>query len=421
MQQGLRIELQRIAALAVALAAIGFANGYTLATLLVGGSLYMAWFLVKINRLYRWLEHGGRSLPPDASGVWGDVSNQLYRHRQRNARIQQSYRAVLQRVRKITSALDEGIVVLNAHHCVTWWNPPAARLLRLRKADLGTPVTNLLRAPQFVDFIRRGRFEQAVEVHAIQGENRSLQFSGSHFGDNEIALVIRDVTHLRRLEQTRKEFVANISHELRTPLTVLIGYIETLRESGDPRWQRALDQMAGQAARMNVLADDLVMLSQLEATAAPLVNRPLQLDSLLQPIIDSAVALSAGRHRISLQCAAHLSLTGDAKELHSAFANLIYNAVAHNPAGCDIVVQVAASADSLTVAVADNGVGIDPRHLPRLTERFYRVDDSRAASTGGSGLGLAIVKHVLLRHHGQLEIDSAPGKGSTFTCRFRLS
>ncbi|MGE3295801.1 MAG: phosphate regulon sensor histidine kinase PhoR [Porticoccaceae bacterium] len=418
---GLRNELQRIALLALLLVIAGYFNRHALLTLIAGGSLYMLWTLHRIHRLNRWLTLGGRDFPPPASGVWGEVSDHLYRLRQRITRHRQDHLNLLTRIRRITDALDEGIVILDADRALEWWNPAAGRLLQLRRGDEGEPIINLVRAPAFVAFIRAGQFAEPVELEAPSDPNRILQFSANHFGDNEVALVVQDISRLRHLEQMRKEFVANISHELRTPLTVLTGYLETLGDSAaevPPSWRQALGPMTEQARRLTLLTEDLVTLSQLESTALPARPEPVPLKALLGGIVENARALGGGVHHIELDCPDGLVALGAARELHSAFANLVYNAVKHNPQGCTIEVRAGNDNGRPWVEVTDNGIGIDARHLPRLTERFYRVEGSRASSSGGTGLGLAIVKHSLLRNGGHLEIRSTPGKGSTFRCEF---
>lgn len=422
--QGLRSELQRIAILALLLLIAGFFNGYILATLIAGGSLYMLWTLHRIHRLNQWLEQGGRDYPPPASGVWGEISDQLYRLRQRITRHRQDHLNLVTRIRRITDALDEGILILDAERSLEWWNPAAGRLLNLQRRDDGEPIINLVRTPAFATFMRNGDFAEPVEIEAPNQPGRLLQFSANHFGANEVALVVQDITRLRQLEKVRTEFVANISHELRTPLTVLTGYLETLRDAAGnspPAWQQALAQMGEQTRRLTLLTEDLVTLSRLESTPLPVYTEQVPLHSLLAAIVDSARALSDGHHAISLECPPDLALEGVARELHSAFANLVYNAVRHNPQGCAVRVRAGSTGSGSWVEVADDGVGIDARHLPRLTERFYRVENSRASSSGGTGLGLAIVKHSLLRNGGRLEIASTPGKGSSFRCLFETS
>ena len=421
MQHSLRVELTRIALLGIALLVIGYFNGQTALTLLVGGSLYMVWTLLKIRRLYRWLEDGAKGLPPEASGVWGGISDQLYRLQKRNTRAKTNFRALVKRTRRITSALDEGLVILDAENCLDWWNPAAAELLGLREDALNEPITNMIRSPLFVSYIHQAEFKTPVELTLPGRSQRVLQFSAKKFSPTETALIVRDVTRIRNLEQMRKDFVANISHELRTPLTVLTGYLETLRGDGQtpvPKtWTNALSQMEDQVARMNLLTEDLMMLSRLESTN-PSPHSDIDLMVLITPIVESARALSQDKHRITVKPMARATLRGDPKELHSAFSNLIYNAVKHNPEGCDICIEIDHSETGPVVTVRDNGIGIDSKHLPRLTERFYRPDSGRSTEMGGTGLGLAIVKHVLSRHHASLTIDSELGKGASFSCRF---
>ena len=235
-------------------------------------------------------------------------------------------------------------------------------------------------------------------------------------------MLVRDVTRLHQLEQMRKDFIANVSHELRTPLTVICGYLETLLDNVDdvnPRWKRPLSQMQQQGERMQTLLNDLLLLAKLEATDYPSDNQPVPIDSLLRTIKNDAQALSGQRNQtITLDVEADVALKGSETELRSAFSNLVFNAVKYTQDGGHIRIRWWSDGSGAHLSVQDSGVGIDSKHLPRLTERFYRVDSSRNASTGGTGLGLAIVKHVLLRHRARLEISSVLGHGSTFTCHF---
>ena len=421
MQEGLRTEIQRIILLALFLLVFGLFNGFPLTTLLIGGTAYMIFTFVKINRLYAWLASDDDSMPPEATGVWGDISDYVYRLKRRIDQSQKNYAGLALRIRQITSALDDGMLLLNADRSLDWWNPAANDLLQLRESDRGEHITNLIRNPLFVNFIHQTQFDQPLELHSPYDHQKIFQFSAGRFGRGEIVLVVRDITRLRHLEEMRKEFVANLSHELRTPLTVLIGYIETLRGSAEDlpaRWHRAFEQMEQQANRLNAMAEDLVMLSRLES--AQFSPKPAAVDvcAMLATIVDNQRILCGDSHLLSLDCEPGLVLKGVSKELHSAFSNLVINAIKHNPQGCKISVKVRKTPAGISVRVADNGVGIDPRHLPRLTERFYRADDSRATSSGGTGLGLAIVKHVLSRHHATLKIRSTLGKGSIFTCFF---
>ncbi len=421
MGEGLRREIQRLILLGAGGVIIGLAVGYVAETLIAVGLAYTFHTLARIRKLYHWLASDSTDLPPEMSGVWADISDQLYRYKQKLEGARRNHAALALRIRQITAALDDGMLLLNRDRTLDWWNPSASQLLRLRDTDQGEAISNLVRNPVFVNFIHGDDFEQPLEMHAPQDSTRIYQFSAGHFGRGEIVLMVRDITRLRHLEEMRKEFVANISHELRTPLTVLVGYIETLQanpESLPGHWHRALEQMDQQTRRLSALAEDLVMLSRLESTPPRGRGHPVELAPLLQTICETARVVSEGHHRITLDCEPDLRLDGESRELHSAFSNLVINAVKHNPEGCDIHVAALRAGSEVLVTISDDGVGIDSRHLPRLTERFYRADESRATSSGGTGLGLAIVKHVLNRHGGHLDVESTPGRGTTFTCRF---
>ena len=420
MQEGLRSEIQRLLFLAGVLIVIGWSNGYMAETLVAGGILYTLYTLSKIRKVYHWLASDKDQVPPEMTGVWGDITDELYRYKQRLEQSKRNYTALALRIRQITSALDDGMILLNADRTLDWWNPSANRMLGLKEEDRGEVISNLIRNPAFIDFIHRDQFEQPLEMRSPRDRNLIYQFMAGEFGRGELVLMVRDITRLRHLEEMRKEFVANISHELRTPLTVLVGYLETLQANTDslpPHWQKALTQMDQQTQRLSSLANDLVMLSRLESTAPSAISQNVDLCKLLSGIVDGARVIS-DRHHLTLECEPDLELAGETRELHSAFSNLIFNAVKHNPQGCEVAVSAGRDGGDIVVAVSDTGTGIDEKHLPRLTERFYRVDDSRTSASGGTGLGLAIVKHALNRHNGTLTVTSTLGRGSTFTCRF---
>ncbi len=389
----------------------------------------MLWTFSHIAKIYSWLDQGCSGLPPEASGVWGDMADHLYRMQQRNERAKQSRKNLSDRVRNITSALADGILTLRSDRVLEWWNPASEQLLGLTKGDRGQSIINLVRDPRFVTFIQSSTLSPPLELASPEDPTKTLLFSAAKFGEGDIILVVQDITRLRNLEQMRQDFVANISHELRTPLTVLSGYTETLQDSAEdlPKgWKKALDQMGQQTARMSALANDLVMLSQLESTRIPPPNTSVDITAVLQQIaVDARViadnnvdAQIEGNSLIELDCTPGMTISGEAKELYSAFSNLVFNAIKHNPPGTHIHIKSYVSDTAHIIEVSDDGNGIDPIHIPRLTERFYRVDQSRASTTGGTGLGLAIVKHVLMRHGGSLKIFSTLSKGSTFICHF---
>ncbi|MCC6074912.1 phosphate regulon sensor histidine kinase PhoR [Pseudomonas sp. GCM10022188] len=417
------ILLRRLLLLVGACLLLGLLTGQYAWALVVGLSAYLYWNLRQLLRLHQWLKSADADeLPPESSGVWGEVFDQIYHLQKRNQRARGRLQAVIDRVQESTAALRDGVIMLDRQGNLEWWNRAAGNLLGLkRKQDGGQPITNLVRHPRFKAYFEQGNHPEPLELPSPVNDRIRLQLQLTLYGNGEHLMLVRDVTRVHQLEQMRKDFVANVSHELRTPLTVLSGYLETLLDNVDdinPRWRRALQQMQQQGARMQNLLNDLLLLARLEATDYPADNKPVAVDLLLASIRADAQALSAGRHRISLEADSGVRLKGSEAELRSAFSNLVFNAVKYSPDGGEIRLQWRSDADGAHFSVQDSGLGIDAKHIPRLTERFYRVDASRSANTGGTGLGLAIVKHVLIRHHGQLHIDSAPGKGSTFTCHF---
>ncbi len=401
----------------------GLLNGYLEWTLIIGGSIYMGWMMLQIHRLDVWLQTSRRKDPPDAVGIWGDIFDNITRLQKRQKREQQRLHAVVKRGRETTSALRDGVVLLDNRGNLDWFNRAAQDMLGFINQDQGHPLVNFIRHPQFIYYFEAGEFGEPLDLPSPHGGKR-LQFQFTRFGQGEHLLIVRDITHIYKLEQMRKDFVANVSHELRTPLTVIRGYVETLSMTPDmpPVWNKALDQMEQQETGMTALINDLIALSKLETDANEHELQPLALQPLLSTIKSDAEALSADKHhQLNLSCDPQLAILGNEKELHSAISNLVFNAVKYSPTESRIDISAEETEQEIRIAICDNGQGIDPIHIPRLTERFYRVDSSRTSATGGTGLGLAIVKHVLLRHKGQLEIESQLGKGSQFTCVFPLS
>lgn len=403
---------------------IGLITGEYAWALVLGLAGYLGWTLRQMLRLQLWLKREQPdNPPPDSHGIWGDIFDNLYQLQRRDLQLRGQLQSVIDRVQGSTTALKDAVIMLDSDANLEWWNPAAERLLGLKKPqDSGHPITNLVRHPSFKEYFDSGRHEDPLELSSPVDDRLWLQITITRYGNSEYLMVVRDITRLHQLEQMRKDFVANVSHELRTPLTVIAGYLETLLEHSEdtsPRWTRALQQMNQQAGRMQHQLNDLLLLAKLEATDPPASAKPVNVTALLESIRNDALALSAEQqHVISLDADATLALRGSESELRSAFSNLLFNAVKYSPPGGQIHLRWWHDEYGAHLAVKDSGIGIEPKHLPRLTERFYRVDSSRASSTGGTGLGLAIVKHVLLRHQGRLDIDSTPGKGSTFTCSF---
>jgi len=403
---------------------IGLITGYYGWSLALGLGLYLGWTLKQLLRLHEWLRlHKPDEAPPDGYGLWGEVFDSIYHLQRRDQRVRGRLQAVIDRVQESTAALKDAVVMLDSDGNLEWWNRAAETLLGLKTPqDSGQPVTNLVRHPRFKEYFEQDSYAEPLEIPSPTNDRMRIQLYITRYGNNEHLMLVRDVTRIHQLEQMRKDFIANVSHELRTPLTVISGYLETLLdnvEDVNPRWTRALQQMQQQGGRMQTLLNDLLLLAKLEATDYPSDNQPVAIDSLLQSIKSDALALSGQRNQqITLEADPSIQLKGSEAELRSAFSNLVFNAVKYTPAEGHIRIRWWGDEQGAHLSVQDSGIGIDNKHLPRLTERFYRVDSSRNSNTGGTGLGLAIVKHVLLRHRARMEISSVPGHGSTFTCHF---
>nr|WP_281430383.1 phosphate regulon sensor histidine kinase PhoR [Salinicola acroporae] len=390
--------------------------------LAAGLGLYVFLHLRHVRMLYVWLLKNPREAPPPGTGVWGDLFDRLYHYQKAQTQLQQRLRDILRRIQDSCEAMRDSVVMLDPQGDLEWWNSAACDMLGLQPDhDRGQPITNFLRDPRFIAYFETGDYREPLLIPSPVQANRTLQFHLTLFGDNERLLMARDVTRLHQLEMMRRDFVANVSHELRTPLTVLAGYLETYSDHADQlpqRWQRGFGQMQAQTMRMQNLVEDLLLLSRLEIDSPDDDRDALDVTALLHDIAADARELSAQRHQLSIEAEESRHLLANTKEIRSAVSNLVFNAVRYTPEGSTIILRWKPWHDGAAIEVEDNGDGFDPIHIPRLTERFYRVDKGRSAATGGTGLGLAIVKHVLLRHDASLEIVSRPGLGARFRCVF---
>jgi two-component system phosphate regulon sensor histidine kinase PhoR len=416
-------EIWRVVLVALFSLAVGLNIDKPIEALLAGACFYVIWAFRIISRLFSWIDKGMRGIPPDTDGAWGEFADTLNRQRRRHKRAQEKMRRTIRRVTRVTEAVDEGVLILLPDRTLDWWNKSASRLLGLRSSDRGSAITNLIRDPKFVNFINRDEFPEPLQLPSPAQQDRKIEFAASVFGEDEIVLVVTDITRLSDLEQMRKEFVGNISHELRTPLTVMRGYIDTLRdqEHNRPLLDKALGQMSSQVDRMQTLADDIILLSRLESNPPNARQQSTNLLEMLTEIMVEAEHLSGDMHSLTLDCDAQINVMAESRSLRSALGNIVFNAVLHNPQGADISIAVTSLTDAVDVVVRDNGIGIDADEIPRLTERFYRGDSSRNSNTGGSGLGLSIVKHALNSCGGTLMIKSSLNGGAEFVCRLPKS
>ena len=390
----------------------------------VPAAMAIAWIgyhAINVRKLRRWLARPQRSPVPEATGIWDTVFALLYRHEREHTRAKRRLVRLVVRAAQAGRALPDGVVILDANNRVEWCNDRAEAYLGLdRRVDVGGPIVNLLRDPEFVRYVESGAFPEGIRMRPSRNASLSLALQLIAYGQHRKLLLCRDLTQEEKVETMRRDFVANVSHELRTPLTVLSGFLETVQELKlDPeRTRKYLGLMAGQASRMQRIIEDLLELSALESAPKPQRDERVSVASLLAHTRAEAEALSAGRHKILLEMEGNFDLAGAESELTSAFGNLAGNAVNYTPRGGEVKIVWKASPDGAIFCVEDTGIGIPSDQIPRLTERFYRVDRSRSRESGGTGLGLAIVKHALARHDARLEIESEPGRGSRFTAHF---
>ena len=398
---------------------LAFGAGWAIAALAVGVCALAGFHLWHLWRLTKWAEAELDAPVPDADGAWGVALSALYRRaRLRNQR-QLDLAATIERFRSAVEALPDGMVVLDSANRIQWANARAQAHLGIGvDKDAGQPLQNFVRQPEVVRYLEGGDFTDGVVFDSLREIGTTLAIQLVPFGIEERLLISRNITQLEAVARMRRDFIANVSHELKTPLTVVSGFLETLQDLELESRQRSryIGLMAGQAASMQRLVDDLLTLSALESDQNALAEAEFDIVPLLLQVSADAKALSAGRHIVALDIADPAIVVGSRDELSSAFENLVSNAIRYTPEGGTITLGWRIDQDGRGVfSVADTGIGIAPEHIPRLTERFYRVDRSRSRETGGTGLGLAIVKHVLLRHQAELEVMSEVGRGSTFS------
>jgi two-component system phosphate regulon sensor histidine kinase PhoR len=398
----------------------GFWLLVALAAILALALLRDRWHL---RRLIRWVASPVGTPVPSAAGLWGDAFAALYRRARFTAEQRAQLHEALERFRQAAQAMPEGVAILNAKFGIEWLNSQAEHLLGLdNERDNGAPIVNLVREPEFVAYLQGGDYALPRQLRSMRKPGNSLEVQAIPFGQGRTMLLARDVTQLERVETMRRDFVANVSHELKTPLTVVLGFVETLEDGwhdmAPADIRRFLALSADQAKRMQRLIDDLLTLSALE-TGAPPPEERVDMAALLAEVREEAVALSAGRHNVVMSNSGPAALLGSAREIRSAFGNLATNAIRYTPTGGRIELAWQDAADGgACFSVSDTGIGIEPQHLSRLTERFYRVDRGRSREMGGTGLGLAIVKHALERHGAHLSVESRPGEGSRFAATF---
>jgi two-component system phosphate regulon sensor histidine kinase PhoR len=403
----------------------GFALGQIRLAVILGLALFVAWHAFHAFRLLARLEN--ESTHPTAAfpfGVWRELWLRLSRLSQHSRRRKKKASRFFKRFREASRAFPYATLLIDRSSRIEWCNPAAANLLEADWPQArGRKFTDILATPELTGYLRRGDFTRPLEFSPPNNNTLILSMLVTPFGKKKYQrlIVLTDITRISNLDRTRRDFVANASHEFRTPLTVISGYLEALSEEQETpaEWQRPLQLMQQQAQRMEKVVNDLLTLSRLETDPSDPDRQSLNIPRLLREICDDMGGTAAeSNHRIYTDIDQNLWLKGSYEELQSAFGNLLYNAVQHTPDGTEIWVRWHRQGGNPQFSIQDNGNGIDERYIPRLTERFFRVDKARSRKTGGTGLGLAIVKQIVQRYGGELAVNSTPGAGSTFTCVF---
>lgn len=419
--QAWRSTLGAFAAILLAAALAGFATGYFWMFVALAALGILIWHYWRLHRILDRLKQRRHFRTPDASGIWNELDRLLSRSHNESLARKKRLVAMLRAYRAAAAALPDAIVVVERNsQRIVWFNHASQRLLGLNyPRDSGAPIGPRLAGLSMPNWLASGRHAEVLMDEASPADpSIRLSLRLIPYSEELWLLVARDVTKLMRLEHMRRDFVANVSHELRTPLTVLHGYLDMLDPEDNPEWTPILEEMRRQSGRMNQLVEDLLTLSRLDAHERS-DDELVSMRSMLATLHREAEALSQGRQTIAVEDDAGMDLWGSTKELHSAFSNLVSNAVRYTPAGGCINIRFERLDDAgAALRVTDSGYGIPAHHLPRITERFYRVSNSRSRETGGTGLGLAIAKHVLSLHGARLTIDSEVGIGSTFSCLF---
>jgi two-component system phosphate regulon sensor histidine kinase PhoR len=415
-------DITRLLLLLLATAIVGGITGLFLPILLLLMLGIIVRQVVQINQFEKWISTGGRGKYPKSTGIWEEIYYHIYRIKKNEKRRKKKLGKMIDQFRQSTEALPDAAIVLGAHDEIDWANKAARDVFGLQQSDKGQRIPNLIRFPEFIHYLKSGDYKEAVTLPSPVDNRITLEVRIVPYGTGLRLLLAQDVTQLKKMERMRKDFVANVSHELRTPLTVLKGYLETLQDLDDehsPLLTSSFQQMLGQTERMQHLVDDLLLLARLETQQKN--TQCVDVPALLSQICKEGDALENASRRIELTLETSVHIKGEEQELRSAFTNLLGNALKYSPENSIVKVRWYQDNASIVLAIEDQGEGITKAEIPRITERFYRIETKRLKKVNGTGLGLAIVKHVLMRHNAQLNITSELGKGSCFSCRFPVS
>ncbi|SJM91312.1 phosphate regulon sensor histidine kinase PhoR [Crenothrix polyspora] len=415
-------EFTSVVLLFLLVTVLGGLTGWFLPLLLLLTLILLIYQIFQINRFERWISTGGRSQYPKTTGVWEEIYYHVYRIKKNEKRRKKKLSKVIEQFRQSTEALPDAAVVLGVNDEIEWANKTARSVLGLQQSDKGQRIPNLIRFPEFIRYLKSGNYDEAVIMPSPINSQITLAVRVVSYGAGLRLLLAQDVTQLKKMERMRKDFVANVSHELRTPLTVLKGYLETLQDMDDGESSlltNSVQQMQAQTERMQNLVDDLLLLTRLETQQRK--TQCINVPALLTQICKEHSVILNNPERIELILGAQVHIVGEELALRSAFSNLLSNALKYSPDDAPVKVRWYQNAEAVIMSVEDNGEGIAAADIPRVSERFYRVEIKRSKKVQGIGLGLAIVKHALMRHDARLVITSDVGKGSCFSCYFPIS
>ena len=415
------MEFRRLAIGAAVATPVGWLLGDISLALLVGLIGYLFWHGRQLMRILSWLTNGDPELLRNLAVPWRTVGEYLQRYKVIGDKNEENLRDVLVRFEHLADTLPEGTVVLDKNDRIVWVNAAGLRLLGLRAPDdLGKPITNFVRVPEFALFLESVTENDSLELASPANTAVLLSLRILPYDEQQRLLSCSNITRLHSLEGMRSDFVANVSHELRSPLTVIVGYLDSLSNKPDlpEALSRPLLAMSQQAQRMTRIVEDLLGLSRIEGDPGGAPRQIIQVAEMVGMMTTEASSRGGNSHQFTLNVDSSVHVLGEYNELYSAFSNLITNAMLYSPSGSEIIIHWYCDENGGHFRVTDRGVGIDQDDVPRLTERFYRVDRARSRELGGTGLGLAIVKHILLRHDATLTVESRVGEGSAFTCHF---
>jgi len=393
-----------------------FAIIFLIATLLIFILLHVFW----IHKLSKWVESPSLKNLPNGTGIWQNIFTKIYRFYRQQKKSQTQLTSTLDQFIQAGEAINDGIIGVNEENEILWSNKKAQKILNINpKKDYNQPINYIFRNPELSKYLVKENYEESIKIHNPTNK-LDIEIKAAFFGKNHKLITCRDLTLLNRAENQRKDFVSNFSHELKTPLTVISGFLETLedRKTIDEKSKKIIELMAKQAHRMKKLIDDLLLLSKVESDYLQNRSEKIIMKDMFKKLKNEVSSIDQHQHKIIYSINSKINIYGSKSEVYSAFINLITNAIRYTDQEGEISVSWNKINNDAIFQVADKGIGIPEKHVNRITERFYRVDEDRSRESGGTGLGLSIVKNVMHQHQGEIRVASEINSGSSFKLIF---